>query len=295
MGNLVYLNGNYVKREQAKVSVFDHGLLYGDGVFEGIRVYQGNIFKLKEHLTRLYRSARAIMLNIPLKVKEMEKAVVESVKVNDLKDAYIRLVVSRGPGDLGLNPNKCPSPNIIIIVDSITLYPEEFYENGLKLITASTRRNIPDALSPRIKSLNYLNNIMAKIEANRNDVPEALMLNNEGYVAECTGDNIFLVTDNEEILTPPPYVGTLTGITRAAIIDIVKELELEVREIPFTLFELYNARECFLTGTAAEVIPVVNVDDRLIGDGQPGRITWKLIEKFRQIAPREGIKVNYQG
>ncbi|MGM0442087.1 MAG: branched-chain-amino-acid transaminase [Elusimicrobiota bacterium] len=294
MGDLIYLNGNYVSREDAKISVFDHGLLYGDGVFEGIRSYKGNIFKLKEHLDRLYRSARAIKLNIPLEKQEMEDAVVESVRVNKLKDAYIRLVVTRGVGDLGLNPEKCPQPSIFIIVDSITLYPKEFYENGLKLITASTRRNIPDALSPRVKSLNYLNNIMAKIEANMNDVPEALMLNNEGYVAECTGDNIFIVTGDDKVLTPPPYVGTLTGITRNTIIDIVKELGIEVKETPFTLFELYNAKECFLTGTAAEVIPVVNIDDRMIGDGQPGEITWELIDKFRKVAPQDGVKVNYK-
>jgi len=291
MGNIIYLDGEFVEKEQAKVSVFDHGLLYGDGVFEGIRAYSGNIFKLKEHLERLYMSAHAIQLKIPLTLEEMEKAVVETVRKNKLTDAYIRLVVTRGPGDLGLNPVKCPKPTVFIIADKIVLYPEEFYKNGLKIITASVRRNIPEALSPRIKSLNYLNNILAKLEANMNNVPEALMLNSQGFVAECTGDNIFIVIGHNQVLTPPPYMGTLTGITRATIIRLCIEMGLTVRETPFTLFELYNARECFLTGTAAEVIPVVNVDDRIINDGKPGKNTKELIRKFKEITKLEGTKI----
>lgn len=291
MGKLVYLNGELVDRDEAKISVFDHGLLYGDGVFEGIRAYNGNIFKLKEHLERLYRSARAISLKIPMEINDMEQAVVQTVKANNLKDAYIRLVVTRGVGDLGLGPDKCKEPTVFIIADTIALYPEEFYKNGLKIVTASTRRNIPEALNPRIKSLNYLNNIMAKIEANLAGVPEALMLNREGYVAECTGDNIFIISRRDIVFTPPPYLGTLTGITRWTIIEFVNEMKLEIREAPFTLFEVYNAKECFLTGTAAEVIPVVNVDGRIIGDGKPGEITMELIKRFREITKVEGTKI----
>ncbi|MFC2062186.1 branched-chain-amino-acid transaminase [Elusimicrobiota bacterium] len=291
MSKIVYLNGEFVDREEAKVSVFDHGLLYGDGVFEGIRAYSGNIFKLKEHLDRLYRSAHAISLKIPVGIDEMKKAVVETVQVNKLQDAYIRLVITRGVGDLGLNPNKCPNPTVFIIADKIKLYPEEFYVKGLNIVTASTRRNIPEALNPRIKSLNYLNNIMAKIEANLLGVPEALMLSRNGYVAECTGDNIFILNSNDIVMTPPTYVGTLTGITRSVIKRLVCEMGLIVKEDPFTLFEVYNAKECFLTGTAAEVIPVVNVDGRPIGDGKPGNVTCQLIDKFRKLTKEEGTKI----
>jgi branched-chain amino acid aminotransferase len=291
VGKLIYLNGEFVDRDQAKISVFDHGLLYGDGVFEGIRAYNGNIFKLREHLFRLYRSAQAITLKIPMEIEDMEKAVVETVRKNNLKDAYIRLVVTRGVGDLGLNPIKCPQPTVFIIADRIKLYPEEFYKSGLKIITASTRRNIPETLSPRIKSLNYLNNIMAKIEANLVGVPEALMLNRDGYVAECTGDNIFIVSNEKTVLTPPSYVGTLTGITRAVIIEICQDMKLHINKKPFTLFEVYNSRECFLTGTAAEVIPVVNVDGRTIGDGSPGEITLELIKRFRKLTGTQGTKI----
>ncbi len=291
MGKLVYLDGEMVEQDQAKISVFDHGLLYGDGVFEGIRAYDSNIFRLKEHIERLYRSARVIKLEIPLTEEKMEKAVVDTVKANNLNDAYIRLVVTRGVGDLGLNPIKCEKATVFIIADKIDFYSEELYKNGLALITASTRRNIPEALSPRVKSLNYLNNIMAKIEANVAGVPEALMLTSNGYVAECTGDNIFIISRRNKVFTPPPYLGTLTGITRRAIIDICKEMNLEVIEEPFTLFEVYNAKECFLTGTAAEVIPVVDVDTRVIGDGKPGKITQELIAKFREIVKIQGTKL----
>ncbi|MBN2407597.1 MAG: branched-chain-amino-acid transaminase [Elusimicrobia bacterium] len=295
MGKYIYIDGEFFGRDEAKISVFDHGLLYGDGVFEGIRAYSGNIFKLEEHLERLYGSAKAISLKIKLSVKEMERAVVDTVLKNGLQDAYIRLVVTRGQGDLGLSPDKCKEPTIIIIADKITLYPEEFYNNGLRIITAATRRNIPEALNPRIKSLNYLNNIMAKIEANLADVPEALMLNNEGYVAECTGDNIFIISRKGKVHTPPPYLGTLTGITRSAIIDLCREKGLDVQETPFTLFEVYNAEECFLTGTAAEVIPVVNIDGRIIGRGKPGKITKELILGFRKLTKEVGTRINPKG
>ena len=291
MGRLIYLNGEFVESDQARVSVFDHGLLYGDGVFEGIRSYGGNIFKLNEHLERLYMSAQAISLEIGIGIDEMEEIVVQTVKKNGLKDSYIRLVVTRGPGDLGLNPVKCPRPTVFCIADTIKLYPEEFYKNGLEIITASTRRNIPEALSPRIKSLNYLNNIMAKIEANLSGVLEALMLSRDGYVAECTGDNIFVITEENIVITPPPYVGTLTGITRGLIMRLCREKGLEVRESPFTLFEVYNSKECFLTGTAAEVIPVIKVDGRVISSGKPGEITKDLISRFRELTRTEGRKV----
>lgn len=292
MERLIYLDGEFLPKEKAKISVFDHGLLYGDGVFEGIRAYKGNIFKLKEHLERLYMSARAINLDIGAGIDEMEEIVVETVKRNSLTDAYIRLVVTRGVGDLGLSPSKCPKPSIFCIADTITLYPKEYYENGLEIVTASTRRNIPEALSPRIKSLNYLNNILAKIEANLAGVLEALMLNRDGYVAECTGDNIFILTEEGVLLTPPPYVGSLTGITRNLIIRLCREKGMEVRETPFTLFEVYNSRECFLTGTAAEVIPVIKVDGRSIGEGRPGKITKDLIDGFRKLTSVEGRKIN---
>ncbi|RLD18058.1 MAG: branched-chain amino acid aminotransferase [Caldiserica bacterium] len=286
----IWLNGKIVKRSEAVISVFDHGLLYGDGVFEGIRAYNGRVFRLDKHIERLYNSAKAIMLEIPLSKKEMKEAIIQTLKANKLKDAYIRVVVTRGEGDLGLDPRKCPNPNIFIITDKIVLYPKEFYENGLKIVTASTRRNIPEAIDPRIKSLNYLNNILAKIEANLKGVPEALMLNREGYVAECTGDNIFIVRDGR-ILTPPFYVGVLRGITRETVIEIaVKILKMEVVETPFTLFHLYTSEECFLTGTAAEVIPVTEVDGRKIGDGKVGRITKRIMAEFRKLTRAEGTK-----
>ncbi|MGM0568122.1 MAG: branched-chain-amino-acid transaminase [Elusimicrobiota bacterium] len=291
MEKVVYLNGSFVEKSKAKVSVFDHGFLYGDGVFEGIRVYEGNIFKLMSHLKRLYASAKAINLKINLNIEQMKKAVVQTVRKNNLSNAYIRLLVSRGVGDLGLNPLKCPESMVIIIADEINLYPEEFYSRGLSIITSSVRRNIPDALNPRIKSLNYLNNILAKIDANNAGVPEALMLNNQGYVAECTGDNIFIVDEKETILTPPVSVGVLTGITRDTIMDIARSMGYNVEKKLFTTFEVYNARECFLTGTAAEVIPVVNIDKREIGNGLPGKITKKLLGKFKEVVKKEGTKI----
>jgi branched-chain amino acid aminotransferase len=290
MAKYIYMNGSYVPPEEAKVSVFDHGFLYGDGVFEGIRAYGGNIFRLGPHLKRLYESAKSILLNIPLTIEEMEAVVIETVRRNDLKDCYIRLVVSRGRGDLGLDPKSCPKPEVIIIADQIRLYPQELYDKGLEIVAVPTRRNIPDALNPKIKSLNYLNNILVKLEANRAGVLEALMLNSEGYVCECSGDNIFIVKDGK-IITPPTYLGALDGITRQAIMDIGRRLNYEVLETPFTRHDVYVADEAFLTGTAAEVIPVVKVDSRSIGTGMPGPITRELTKAFRELVLVDGVQV----
>ncbi|MFA5859027.1 MAG: branched-chain-amino-acid transaminase [Elusimicrobiota bacterium] len=284
----IYLNGKLVEKDKAVVSVFDHGLLYGDGVFEGIRAYNSRVFMLDEHIDRLYSSALAIMLEIPMTKKDMSNAVVATLRANKLTDGYIRLVVTRGVGDLGLDPKKCPVPTVFIITDKISLYPEEFYTKGLSIITASTRRNIPEALNPSIKSLNYLNNILAKIEAGRYGTSEAIMLNSEGNVAECTGDNIF-VLKNGVLITPPPYVGVLEGITRDVVMMLAsKKMKMKVQEKTFTLYQLYTADECFLTGTAAEVIPVTEVDGRKIGNGKAGKITAKLIKTFKAFAQSPG-------
>ena len=291
MAQKIYLNGKFVPRKQAKISVFDHGLLYGDGVFEGIRAYDGRVFRLSQHLDRLYDSARAIALEIPLTKKKMEEAVIKTLRANSLKSGYVRLVVTRGEGDLGLDPKNCGKPSVFIIADKIELYPEELYKKGLELATVATKRNIPEAIDPRIKSLNYLNNILAKIEANLQNMPEAVMLNKDGYVAECTGDNIFIVKDNV-LITPPFHVGVLAGITRQTVMELAREeLELLVREEVFTRFHLYNADECFLTGTAAEVIPVVKIDGRQIADGKPGKITNRLMKKFRDLTKNEGVEI----
>ena len=279
---LVYIDGEFLPQEEAKISVFDHGLLYGDGVFEGIRSYQGRVFKLDEHLQRLYDSAKAIMLEIPISIEDMEEAVLETLRRNQLHDAYIRLVVTRGVGDLGLDPDKCPVPTIFIIADKITLYPPNFYEDGLEIITVSVRRNYAEAISPRIKSLNYLNNILAKIEGKQAGVEEVLMLNAEGYVVECSGDNIFFLKNNV-IVTPPTHLGILEGVTRNTVIDLARELGITVEEKVFTRHDLYTAKECFLTGTAAEVIPVVKIDQRIVGNGHPGTVTQKLIEEFHHV------------
>ncbi len=287
----VYIDGKFVEKEDAKISVFDHGLLYGDGVFEGIRAYHGRVFMLKEHIQRLFDSARAIALNIPHTHSEIENIVLETLRTNNLKDAYIRLVVTRGSGDLGLDPYKCPKPTIFCITDKIKLYPEEFYKNGLEIVIVSTRRNIPQAINPCIKSLNYLNNILAKIEAVRAGVPEAILLNAEGYVAECTGDNIFICKENT-IITPPTWAGALDGITRRTVMDIAKnKLKLLVKEDLMTPYHLYTADECFLTGTAAEVIPVTKIDSRQIGDGKPGKTTIKLIKEFRELTKTSGVPI----
>lgn len=291
MGRLIYLNGKMVPDEEAVISVFDHGLLYGDGVFEGIRAYNGRVFRLVEHIRRLYESAHSIMLTIPLSQEEMIKAVVDTVNANKLRDAYIRLVVTRGVGDLGMDPRKCKTAQVFIIADKITLYPEELYEKGLEVITVATRRNIAEALEPKIKSLNYLNNIHAKIEANRAGVLEALMLTNQGYICEGTGDNIFIYRRGE-LLTPPAYLGILEGITREAIIELASREGIPLKEVPFTRHDLYVSEECFLTGTAAEVIPVIEVDQRLIGSGKPGPITKKLIKLFRDLTQSEGTPLD---
>ena len=278
----IYISGKYYDKEDAKISVYDHGLLYGDGIFEGLRSYGGKVFRLQEHLVRLYESAKAIWLTIPISLEEMTKAVNETLKVNNLSDAYIRLVVTRGAGSLGLDPNRTSDPQVIIIADKITLYPAEFYEKGLSIITSSTIRNHPAALSPRIKSLNYLNNILAKIEGLRAGCIEALMLNSKGEVAECTGDNIFLVR-RKELLTPPIDAGILEGVTREAVIEAARKAGMTVREIALTRHDVYVADEVFLTGTAAEVIPVVNIDNRQIGNGEPGPVTRDLMQRFKHM------------
>jgi branched-chain amino acid aminotransferase len=288
----IYLNGELVKKEDAKISVFDHGLLYGDGIFEGIRAYNNRVFRLKEHLERLWSSAKAINLTIPITKKEMEKAVIKTLLANKLSDAYIRLVVTRGCGDLGLDPNKCTAPaSVIIITDNISLYSKEIYEKGMEVVTVSTRRIMQDCLSPNIKSLNYLNNILAKIQATRSGAMEAIMLNSQGYVAECTGDNIFIVK-NGNLLTPPSSEGALIGITREAIIELAKnKLKIPVKQERVTLYDVYTADECFLTGTAAEVVPVVNVDSRQIAEAMPGEITLKLIKEFKNLTRLTGTPI----
>ncbi len=287
---LIYIDGEFLSQTEAKVSVFDHGLLYGDGVFEGIRSYSGRVFKLDEHLERLYDSAKAIMLQIPIPIETMKEKVLETLRLNQLREAYIRLVVTRGVGDLGLDPDKCPKPTIIIIADKISLYPPKFYEEGLEIVTASVRRNYAEAINPRIKSLNYLNNILAKIEGKQAGAEEVLMLNAEGYVVECSGDNIFWIK-NEILVTPPVHMGILEGVTRNSVIDLAREAGMQVEERVFTRHDLYIADECFLTGTAAEVIPVVKIDQRSIGDGHPGKITRKLTDAFRQFANNYGTLI----
>ena len=278
----IWINGKLYDKADAKVSVYDHGLLYGDGVFEGIRVYSGKVFRLKEHVDRLYDSARSIWLEIPMTRDQMTEAVKSTVQANHKHDGYIRLVVTRGAGSLGLDPRKCTDPQVIIIVDDISLYPQELYDHGLKIVTAATIRNHPNALNPRIKSLNYLNNILAKIEGIRAGCVEALMLNHKGEVAECTGDNIFLVK-NGILRTPPIDAGILEGITRNAVMDLARQAGITVQEIALTRHDVYAADEVFLTGTAAEVIPVVKCDGRPIGAGKPGPMTKQLREKFQQL------------
>lgn len=286
----IYLDGQFVDQADAKVSVFDHGLLYGDGVFEGIRVYQGNIFRLDEHLERLEMSARALMLTMPWSRAEIAEATCETCRQNGLTDGYIRLVVTRGVGDLGLSPWLCPKPSIFIIAAKIALYPAEHYSKGLDICTVATRRIGPAALPPAVKSLNYLNNILAKIEARQAGCLEAIMLNEQGFVAECTGDNLFII-HRGEIITPAASQGALKGITRDTIFDIAKELGIPMREANLTRYDVWNAHECFLTGTAAEVIPVVKLDGRVIGDGKPGAITGRVLEAFRRRVLVEGTRL----
>jgi len=286
----IWLNGRLVPKDEARVSVFDHGLLYGDGVFEGIRSYNRLVFKLKEHIDRLYESAHSIMLKIPMSKSEMIKAVIDTLKANGLKDAYIRLVVTRGEGDLGLDPRKCLGrPTIFIITDKIVLYPERLYKQGMAVITVPTIRNLPEALNPQIKSLNYLNNILAKIEAANAGYDEAIMLDHLGYVAECTGDNIFCIKYNE-LYTPPQCMGTLRGITREVVLELARKNKIPTHEHVLTRHELFISDEVFLTGTAAEIIPIVKVDGRQIGNGKPGSITNRLIKEFRRLTRTDGIR-----
>lgn len=290
MGLKIYLDGKLVEKEDAKISVFDHGLLYGDGVFEGIRAYNGRVFRLPEHLVRLYNSAKAIKLDIGVSIEKMQEIVLSTLRANGLKDGYVRLVVTRGVGDLGLDPRKCPKPTIFCIADKINLYPDEFCEKGLTIVTASTRKNIPEALSPRIKSLNYLNNILAKIEATLQNAPEAIMLTKDGFVAECTGDNIFIL--KEGILkSPPMHLGALEGITQKTVVELAEKLKIPFTWETFTRYDLFTADECFLTGTAAELIPVTTIDGRIIGSGKPGKITQELIAAFKNLTLTEGIEI----
>lgn len=278
----VYINGKFYAKEDAKVSVYDHGLLYGDGVFEGIRSYSGKVFRIQEHVERLYESARAIMLEIPLTPEKLAEDIYETLRRNNFTDAYIRLVVTRGAGSLGLDPFRTSDPQVIIITDKIALYPAEYYEKGLELITASTIRNHPAALSPRVKSLNYLNNIMAKVEGLQAGCVEALMLNHKGEIAECTGDNIFLIRQGR-LQTPPIDAGILEGITRNAVIELAQQMGIPCDQIPLTRHDVFIADECFLTGTAAEVIPVVKLDKRPIGGGAVGPITQQLMVAFKKL------------
>jgi len=279
----VYLNGTIYDKDQARISVYDHGLLYGDGVFEGLRCYGGKVFRLAEHVDRLWDSAQAIWLEIPMDKEALAAAINNTLAESGIQDGYIRVVVTRGAGTLGLDPNKCSDPQVIIICDLISLYPEEFYRTGLEIVTVSVIRNHPAALSPRIKSLNYLNNILAKIEGLKAGCVEALMLNHKGEVAECTGDNLFLVRNNI-LSTPPLDAGILEGITRDAVIELARADGIEVREVPLTKHDVYIADECFLTGTAAEVVPVVKVDARTIGSGKPGAMTEQLRKRFYDLA-----------
>jgi len=291
---LVYIDGRFYPASEAKVSVYDHGLLYGDGVFEGVRVYDGLVFKLREHVDRMYDSAKVIKLDIPMSKEEMVKAVVEALKVNKIRDGYVRIVVTRGVGDLGLDPRKCPRPTVIIIADAIQIYDTGAKEKGLTAIISSIRRDSVDATSHEAKTLNYLNSILAKIEANNAGVDEAIMLDHRGFVSEGTGDNIFIVKDGV-VYTPPRTAGILPGITRACVIQLCKELGVRVVEKDITVVELYTADEVFVTGTAAEVMPITVINGRPIGDGRPGPITRRLMDEFRRLTrdPRNGVVVDY--
>ena len=287
----VYINGKFYSEKNSKISVFDHGLLYGDGVFEGIRAYHGRVFKLKEHIDRLFYSAKAILLNIPMSKQQLMDATVETCRKNNLNDGYVRLVVTRGAGTLGLNPNRCSNPQVIIIADTIQLYPASLYKKGMEIVTVATTRNHHNAVNPAIKSLNYLNNILAKIEANTAGYEEAIMLNSEGYVAECTGDNLFIIKDNQ-MFTPSLSSGALHGITRQTSIDLVGELGVPTSEPNLTRYDLYNADECFLTGTGAEIVPVVKIDERKIGNGKPGIVTKKLVKAYQALTKVSGLPIN---
>ena len=290
MGLTIYLNGKFLSEEEAKVSVFDHGLLYGDGVFEGIRSYNGKIFKLDEHLKRLYNSAKSILLEMPLEFSELKEATIQTVRTNKLKDSYIRIVVTRGIGDLGLDPNKCKIPTLFIIASKIQLYPEVVYEKGIDVVAVATRRNANESINPAIKSLNYLNNILAKIEANNAGATEGIILNQDGFVSEGTGENIFIVK-GDTLSTPPVSVGTLEGITRDVVMELGKNIGLKVKEDNITRYDIYTCEEMFLTGTAAEIVPVVKVDGRIIGSAKPGKITKKIRDEFINLTQVEGVPV----
>jgi branched-chain amino acid aminotransferase len=286
----IYIDGKFYSEANAKVSVFDHGLLYGDGIFEGIRFYNGRVFRLEEHLERLWNSARSICLEIPMTRREMTDALLETIRQNHLREGYVRLVVTRGVGNLGLNPEQCKNPSVIIIVAKIALYHEDFYRKGLSIVTVATRRSNPASLNPAVKSLNYLNNVMARIEANLSGADEALMLNDAGNVAECTADNVFIIK-HSQIFTPPITAGALRGITRSLVFDIGAEFDIKVIEADFTRHDIFVADECFLTGTAAEIIPVVKADGRLIGNGKPGPITMRIIARFREMTRETGTPI----
>jgi branched-chain amino acid aminotransferase len=286
----IYIDGQFYDKENAKISVFDHGLLYGDGVFEGIRFYNGRVFRLEEHIDRLFDSARAIALNIGMDKSAVIEATLETIRQNNLQDGYIRLVVTRGVGDLGLNPMLCPKASIFVIASKITLYSADKYENGLDVVTCATRRIPHGALSPMVKSLNYLNNVMAKIEAQNAGAGEGLMLNEQGFVSECTGDNIFIIK-NGVITTPPISSGALAGVTRSVVFDLAAEFSIPIHEPMMTRYDIFTADECFLTGTAAEIIPAVKLDTRPIGDGKPGPITRRLITRFRELTASTGTPI----
>lgn len=284
----IFLNGQFVEKADAKISVFDHGLLYGDGVFEGIRSYKRRVFRLDKHINRLYEGAGIIGLKIPMEKRDFQSKVIEALKINDLGDAYIRVVVTRGEGDLGLDPRKCSKPTIFIIADKIKLYPEELYVKGMPITIAKTRRNHPASIDPRIKSLNYLNNILARVEAITAGVEEALMLSIDGHVVECTGDNIFVVKSGK-LMTPPPEIGALKGVTQEAVIELASSMGMNVEHKVMVPEDVLSADECFLTGTAAEVIPVVEIDSRKIGSGKPGQITLRLIKAYHELTSKEGV------
>lgn len=283
----IFIDGKYCDERDAKISVFDHGLLYGDGIFEGIRAYNGRVFRLKEHIDRLFCSARSILLKIPMAHADIMAAIIETCRRNRIRDGYIRLVVTRGIGTLGLNPNRCKNPSVIIIAGKMQLYPTELYQRGMEIVTVPTVRNLHSALNPAIKSLNYLNNILAKIEANNAGCEEAIMLNAEGFVAECTGDNIFIVKERR-LLTPPLSAGALYGITRGVVMDLAAQSGLTVGEPDLTRYDLFNADECFLTGTGAELVPVVKIDGRVVGTGKPGPVTESLVAQYRALTKASG-------
>jgi len=286
----IFVDGDFVSKEEAKLSVYDHGLLYGDGVFEGIRAYEGKVFRLREHMERLYASSRAILLEVPYSLEDFEEIVLETLRRNELATGYIRIVVTRGRGDLGLDPRSCPRASVVVIAEPLALFPKELYEKGIRLFTVAVRRPRQDILPPQVKSLNYLNNIYAKVQARRAGYDEALLLNTEGYVTEGSGENIFLVKDGV-LLTPPPWVGILKGITRAAVLELANERGIPAQEEVLTLTDIYTADETFLTGTAAEIVPVVEVDGRTIGTGKPGPITGELLGAFRELTRSEGVSI----